>query len=118
MKRHKSNPLIRPKDVKASNPSFKVLGAFNPGAIQFKDEILLLIRVAENSLPEENHITIPYYHNGEAKVMRINKNDPELIYREVVYSEDLKVVYFSKKVESLAYEILNGTKNAKGLKNW
>ncbi|WP_282125038.1 glycoside hydrolase family 130 protein [Marinifilum flexuosum] len=82
MKRHNSNPLIRPEDVKASNPSFKVLGAFNPGAIQFRDETLLLIRVAENSLPEENHITIPYYQNGEAKVMRIEKDDPELIYKD------------------------------------
>jgi predicted GH43/DUF377 family glycosyl hydrolase len=82
MKRHECNPLISPSLIKASNPLFKVLGAFNPGAIQFKNEIILLLRVAENCLPEKDHITIPYYKNGEALVMRVEKDDPELIFKD------------------------------------
>lgn len=82
MRRHDQNPLIFPKDVKASNPSFQVLGAFNPGAIQFKDQTILLLRVAENCLPEKNHVTIPYYKDGKAKVMRVKKDDPDLIFKD------------------------------------
>ena len=82
MRRHDQNPLIFPKDVKASNPSFQVLGAFNPGAIQFKDMTILLLRIAENCLPEKNHVTIPYYKDGQAKVMRVKKDDPDLIFKD------------------------------------
>ena len=82
MRRHDHNPLIFPKDVKASNPSFQVLGVFNPGAIQFKDQTILLLRVAENCLPEKNHVTIPYYKDGQAMVMRVRKDDPDLIFKD------------------------------------
>ena len=46
--RHRSNPIIRPSDVKPSLEGYKVLGVFNPGATNFGDEIILLLRVAKN----------------------------------------------------------------------
>lgn len=82
MKRHSENPLIFPKDVKPSNPSFQVLGAFNPGVVVYQDQTILLMRVAENCLPEENYVTIPYYNNGVAEVIRVKKNDPDLIFKD------------------------------------
>jgi len=82
MKRHPDNPLLFPKDVKPSNPSFQVLGAFNPGVALYQDQTILLMRVAENCLPEEKFVTIPYYNHGEAEVIRVKKNDPNLIFKD------------------------------------
>ena len=47
LQRLRENPLITPADVPPSRPDYEVVGAFNPGAIKYKDEILLLLRVAE-----------------------------------------------------------------------
>jgi len=47
LERSIKNPLISPDEVPPSANGYKVLGAFNPGAIEFKDEIRLLLRVAE-----------------------------------------------------------------------
>ena len=47
VERFAENPLIEPKDVNPSRDDYEVVGAFNAGAIRFKDEILLLLRVAE-----------------------------------------------------------------------
>ncbi len=41
------NPIIKPEDVKPSNPDFKVISVFNCGVARFNGEILLLMRVAE-----------------------------------------------------------------------
>ncbi len=39
--------LLRPEDLPPSRPDFEVVGAFNPGAVQAGDEVVLLVRVAE-----------------------------------------------------------------------
>ena len=46
--KHADNPLIKPGDVVPSLEGYRVLGAFNPGAVKFGEEILLLLRVAES----------------------------------------------------------------------
>ena len=48
MHRHPHNPLIRPKQVLPSAPGYRVRGAFNAAAVRFGDEVLLLLRVAED----------------------------------------------------------------------
>ena len=47
MRRHDANPLVTPDMVRPSNPNYRVRGAFNPGAAQLGEEIVLLLRVAE-----------------------------------------------------------------------
>ena len=47
VERFAENPLITPADVPPSTDGWEVIGAFNAGAIKFKDEILLMLRVAE-----------------------------------------------------------------------
>lgn len=39
--------LLRPSDLLPSRPGWEVIGAFNPGAIQTKDGVVLLVRIAE-----------------------------------------------------------------------
>ena len=53
IERFPGNPLITPADVKPSRPDFEVICVFNPGAIRFKDEILLLVRVAERPVQDD-----------------------------------------------------------------
>ena len=48
--RSEKNPIIKPEDIEPSNPGFKVAGALNCGVVRFKDEILLLMRVAEEPI--------------------------------------------------------------------
>src|SRR5262249_25555376 len=39
--------LLRPEDVPPSRDDFEVVGVFNPGAVRARDEVVLLVRVAE-----------------------------------------------------------------------
>jgi predicted GH43/DUF377 family glycosyl hydrolase len=39
--------LLRPEDVPPSRDDFEVVGVFNPGAVRVRDEVVLLVRVAE-----------------------------------------------------------------------
>jgi predicted GH43/DUF377 family glycosyl hydrolase len=39
--------LLRPEDVTPSRDDFEVVGVFNPGAVRARDEVVLLVRVAE-----------------------------------------------------------------------
>lgn len=59
IKRYELNPLIKPEDVLVENDEFEVYGVFNPGAAQYKDEIILLIRVALKPKSEDGWIKIP-----------------------------------------------------------
>lgn len=59
------NPLIKPCDVPPSGPTLRVVGAFNPGAVQLRNnqETVLLMRVSETflstSIPDgESHVPL------------------------------------------------------------
>ena len=54
------NPLIVPADVKPSRSDFKVDGVFNCGVTEYNGEIILLCRVAESVISEnEDEVKIP-----------------------------------------------------------
>lgn len=58
--RFPENPIITPKDVQPSIDGYEVICAFNAGAIEFNDEILLLMRVAERPVNNNpNKILVP-----------------------------------------------------------
>jgi len=82
MERHVENPLIVPARVRASNPAYQVLGTFNPGATVYEDEVILLIRIAENCIPERDFVTIPFYDKNGVNLIRIQKDDKDLIYKD------------------------------------
>jgi len=90
--KHKENPVIKPADVKPSMDQYKVLGAFNPGATVFGDEILLLLRVAEACVPKEGCVRTPVYKFQDDKswpdVMEFDVSDPQVTLKDtrgVVY---------------------------------
>lgn len=56
--------------VRPSQPGLKVVGAFNPAAIQHGDEVLLLLRVAEAPDATPTDVAAPFYNveSGEIEV--------------------------------------------------
>lgn len=62
--RCEQNPLLIPQDVVPSHDNFKVEGVFNCGVAKYKDEIILLCRVAEAVCGENSEeIEIPIVKN-------------------------------------------------------
>ncbi len=84
--RHPSNPLIRPSDVKPSTEGYQVLGSFNPAAVEFDGDIILLLRVAESCVPEDGYVSVPYYRIDDsgsfADVLRVREDDPDLVLKD------------------------------------
>ena len=83
MKRCPENPLIRPDTVRPSAPEYRVRGAFNPGAVRFGDEILLLLRVAEDCVAPAGAIAVPFARfgggaGGRPDVLTVSRDDPDL----------------------------------------
>lgn len=71
---------------------YKVLGAFNPGAVNFGDEILLLLRVSEGTEPREGYVRVPAYRFDADKaypdILEFKQTDPEVTLKDtrgVVY---------------------------------
>lgn len=60
-----STCLCRPGDLQPSRDDFEIIGTFNPGAIAFGAEVILLVRVAER--PRERragHTALPRWQSG------------------------------------------------------
>jgi predicted GH43/DUF377 family glycosyl hydrolase len=78
--------LLRPEDVPASRDDWEVIGTFNPGAVRYGDEVMLLVRVAERpkeqragwtALPrwsKENEFAIDWVRDDELEQL-----DPRVV---------------------------------------
>lgn len=74
--RYQHNLIIKPKDIVPSHPDFKVDGVFNAGAIEFNNQILLVLRVAESYIVKDpNILEIPTYNNGQIETITFNKKE-------------------------------------------
>lgn len=86
--RCEQNPLLIPSDVVPSQDNFKVEGVFNCGLAQYKDEIILLCRVAESVHNEDSEqVLIPVVKNVNgrdvAQTLVIKKGEhPEYDYSD------------------------------------
>jgi predicted GH43/DUF377 family glycosyl hydrolase len=78
--RSPNNPIIEPRDVKPSRDDFEVVGVFNPGVIRFRDEVILLLRVAERPISSHPDITLTAVYDvtrGDIILKNFSKDDPE-----------------------------------------
>lgn len=88
VKRCEQNPLLIPNMVKPSQPNFQVEGVFNCGATRYKDEVILLCRVAESvNGGSEDEVLVPVVKtvDGQDKieVVSIKKSEhPELNFTD------------------------------------
>lgn len=75
-----NNPVIKPEDVKPSSGDFEVVGVFNPGVARFKDEIILLLRVAERPIsPKPDIVLAAFYDAAEGGIVfkEFSKSEPQ-----------------------------------------
>jgi predicted GH43/DUF377 family glycosyl hydrolase len=86
MEKYSGNPVVRPADVKPSLDGYRVMGAFNPGAICFGDEILLLLRVAEQAEPQAGRVRMPFYRFEQGRaapdILDLDASDAEVMLRD------------------------------------
>jgi predicted GH43/DUF377 family glycosyl hydrolase len=50
--------LLRPGDIEPLDSNFQVVGVFNPSAVRFGDEIILLVRVAESPITNSDRVLL------------------------------------------------------------
>ena len=65
---NEQNPLIIPQDVKPSRSDFTIECVFNVGVARYKDEVILLMRVAERPVqvnPEVLRVPVLVEKDGE-----------------------------------------------------
>ena len=73
------NPIIRPEEIKPSREDFEVIGVFNAGVARFRDEVVLLLRVAERPTDGgADPVLCPIYDvDAHEMVFRpFSRNDP------------------------------------------
>lgn len=84
------NPLIKPEDVKPSRPDFEVHYVMNCGVTRFRDEVLLLLRVAEipvNTNPDV--VVAPWFNEATMQVetKAFDKHDPSIQFGDPRFIE-------------------------------
>lgn len=76
------NPIVTQADVKPSIDGWEVMSAFNAGVIEYGDEVLMLMRVAERPVSDNPNIalvpvmTFDCDGNGQLEVLEFDKRDP------------------------------------------
>ena len=74
------NPIIVPRDVKPSRPSYEVIGVFNAGVARYKDEVILLLRVAERPISTHPDVVLAGIYDtaqDEIVLKEFSKDNPE-----------------------------------------
>ncbi len=75
IRRFKENPLIRIQDIKPSREDATVFGVFNCGATRYRDETLLLLRIAEKPIPRPGY--------ASTFLLDWNQNHPKVFVHSV-----------------------------------
>lgn len=79
--RFAGNPILRPSDVRPSDPGMRVECLLNPGAFRHRGRTGLLLRVAERPPQDETSVSTPVLDPTAANGLRIvsvRRDDPEL----------------------------------------
>lgn len=77
--------LVRPEDLEPSQADLEVVGAFNPGVADLGDDVLLLVRVAEQ--PRERRpglVGLPRYDTGRVVTDWVAETNVEFLDPRVV----------------------------------
>jgi predicted GH43/DUF377 family glycosyl hydrolase len=117
MQRHPENPIIRPRDVKPSAPGLRVRGAFNPGAVRVGEEVILLLRVAEDCEPAEGVARVPVVRLDDGaprtEVMEIPLDHPQvrlkdtrgIVYRGRDYLSTLSHLRLARSRDGVHFQV-------------
>src|SRR5437773_9548342 len=117
MKRHPANPLIAPEMVQPSAPGFRVCGVFNPAATRFGNEIVLLLRVAEDCEAGADEVAVPRvrFENGIGRpdILRLSRRDPDVdrsdsryvVYRGETYLSTLSHLRLARSRDGVHFTV-------------
>ncbi|GAE93900.1 glycoside hydrolase [Gracilibacillus boraciitolerans JCM 21714] len=98
--RYEENPLITPEDVKPHHDDFEVIGAFNAGVTIYKDEVIMLLRVAERPITKDtNKVMAPIYNHesDELEIIELDKSNPVFDF------SDSRTIREKGKLDSFVY---------------
>ena len=79
------NPIIGPEDVKPSGDDFEVIGVFNAGVTRLKDQIILLLRVAERPINTNPDVVLTAVYKDDKEglvVTKFSKNNPKIDFSD------------------------------------
>lgn len=83
LKRCENNPIITKDMVKPSDEMLSVEYVINPGVAKYKNETILLMRVAESVHQDDDScIKIPVVTDGKLEIKKIPKNLPSYDYSD------------------------------------
>lgn len=83
-KRFKQNPLLRPKDLKASSSHLQIISLLNPGVFRYENKIWLLVRVAEGIAKKDGVVSVTMLNKkGKIEMIEIPLDYPDLIANDV-----------------------------------
>ena len=110
------NPIIGPKDVKPSRDDFEVIGVFNAGVARFKNEVILLLRVAERPMSTHPDITLAGVYDvtqGDIALKKFSKDDPEndfsdprlIIRPDETYLTSISHLRLARSTDGISFKI-------------
>ena len=79
------NPVIQPENIKPSGNGLEVIGVFNAGVTRFKDEIILLLRVAERPISKNPDLELTALYNVDTNnivIKEFSKKDPGIDFSD------------------------------------
>lgn len=96
-KRYENNPIITPKDVKPSKPMMNVLGVFNCGVAEYNNEIILLMRVAENVISIDGQVGVPIYMKAsdQIEIKTFDTSDQTIDFSDVRFVKTREQLYLT-----------------------
>ncbi len=65
------NPILRPQDIPPSREDFEVIGVFNAGVARYRDEVVLLLRVAERPKDQPDDAVLCPTYDVEAGTITV-----------------------------------------------
>jgi len=81
--RFENNPLITPQDIKPTSDGLEVACVLNPAVTRYKDQTILLLRVAERPVQKKDWLSINILESentNNLKTLHFKKDDPLLDY--------------------------------------
>ncbi len=103
--------------VKPSAAGYRVRGAFNPGAVRCRDEILLLLRIAEDCPAPEGEVAVPKVDfvdgQGVPGVLQVKTDDPDvrlkdtrgIVYKGIDYLSTMSHIRLARSRDGIHFTV-------------
>ncbi len=110
--------IIEASSIKPTRPDFEVIGVFNPAITKYRNEYIMMARVAERvKQTDDNFILIPHYsHNEGICIHKLPKNSPDFDYsdRRIIkncndsFLTSVSHLRIFKSVDGINFDLENG----------